>query len=224
MKRAPISTLHMQMGQEVIYLLLVIFLVTSLVLAALLAQSARQADASRSEAARLRAVVDSAAKSAQQSQPPIIMLREADGYSFMPGSAELPAAFADHIRREIVPRLLTISARHKAGIVEVIGHTDGMPVGGVARTRANLDEALARSSEMPMSALVAYDNAGLGLARAVAVGRALRRYGVPDTVDIQTLSAAQLISPSDRAEAAPSSLSDAGRRRIEIRVRRRNAT
>src|SRR5208283_5980803 len=61
-------------------------------------------------------------------QPPIIMLRESEGYSFPSGSAELSAEFKDKLQIEIVPNLQGIITKYHCDIVEVVGHTDGQRV------------------------------------------------------------------------------------------------
>jgi flagellar motor protein MotB len=251
--RIPASTLHLQMGQEVIYLLLVTSLIANFVLATLALRSSKQA--SDLSAARpysellnenrklrqeqtqlqdqiknLQAALDQAhaelAKLNQrglQDQPPIITLREADGFSFSPGSAEISPDFLEKLALEVVPELTALSKNYRAQIVEVIGHTDGKSLRDTLRLKANLDDSLGQYLDPTSTAiLVPYDNVGLGIARAVSVARALRTSGLPADLDIQPLSAASLISPDDHTNPAPR-VSDPMRRRIEIRIRRINA-
>lgn len=67
--------------------------------------------------------------------------------------------------------------------------------------------------------LVPADNAGLGIARAVAVVRALKADGRLNAYSILPLSGAQLIDRDDKVTSGGGG-ADKQRRRIEIRVRR----
>jgi outer membrane protein OmpA-like peptidoglycan-associated protein len=248
MSRAQASTLHLQMGQEVIYLLLVTSLICNLLLVAVALRSSAHVSELRSQlpadgqtAATIkrletekaglllrikqlettlqrveihRAQLTSrvkelegelvAQKSRLQDQPPIIMLRETDGYSFDAGSADIKPEFLARLATEIVPKLTALGAKYGARIVEVIGHTDGMSIGNRLRGKANLDEFLGQYLDASSTVTVfPYDNVGLGISRAVSVARALRQSGLSARFDIQPLSAAYLISPGDRTTAAP---------------------
>jgi outer membrane protein OmpA-like peptidoglycan-associated protein len=209
--RIPASTLHLQMGQEVMYLLLVTSLIANFVLATLVLRSEDKLPQNQPPIIKA------------DDQPPIITLREADGFSFPPGSAEVSPEFLAKLP-DVVRKLATLSERYGAQIVEVIGHTDGTSIRDTLRAKANLDDALGQYLN-PASppALFPYDNVGLGISRAVSVARALRTIGVPAKLDIQPLSAAYLIAPNDRTDPAARRLGDASRRRIEIRIRRVNA-
>ena len=149
--------------------------------------------------------------------PPIITLSEADGYYFETGSAELSPQFRATLSGIIVERLLQIVRQYDVNVVEVVGHTSEQPLSG--RT-SNLDKALllflqGRSSER----LIPSDNAGLGLARAVAVLRVLREDKRLSNLHILPLSGAQLTDIGDRlSTGVPYAVEQ--RRRIEIRVRR----
>jgi flagellar motor protein MotB len=297
--QSPTSTLHLQMGQEVMYLLLVTSLIANFVLAALALRSAKQASelgaphphsavleenrglrqevkqlqnqiqilqgalepfkAEKAELERRNQTLQAAflrveseladAISRQQriedrnrqlekslliyqslppprpdDQPPIITLREAEGFSFSPGSAEISPEFLIKLEREVVPKLTAFSERVSTQIVEVIGHTDGTSIRDTSRVKANLDDSLGQYLDPESAtALFAFDNVGLGMSRAVSVARALRTSGLPLKLDIQPLSAAYLISPRDHTEPAQRRVSDAARRRIEIRIRRINS-
>jgi outer membrane protein OmpA-like peptidoglycan-associated protein len=280
--RSPESTLHLQMGQEVIYLLLVTSLIANFVLATLALRSVKQSEITaarpyaevlrenrqlrqqqtqqESQIKALQATVDQLkaepdklarrnetletavmqAQSAQrqaedkikqleglknlpQDQPPIITLREADGFSFPPGSADVSPEFLAKLP-DVVRKLAALSERYGAQIVEVIGHTDGTSIRDTLRVKANLDDALGQYlNPASTNALFPFDNVGLGISRAVSVARALRTSGLPANLDIQPLSAAYLIAPNDRTDPADRRLGDASRRRIEIRIRRVNA-
>jgi outer membrane protein OmpA-like peptidoglycan-associated protein len=216
--RIPASTLHLQMGQEVMYLLLVTSLIANFVLATLVLRSEDKLKQALKGLPQNQPPIIKA-----DDQPPIITLREADGFSFPPGSAEVSPEFLAKLP-DVVRKLATLSERYGAQIVEVIGHTDGTSIRDTLRAKANLDDALGQYLN-PASppALFPYDNVGLGISRAVSVARALRTIGVPAKLDIQPLSAAYLIAPNDRTDPAARRLGDASRRRIEIRIRRVNA-
>jgi outer membrane protein OmpA-like peptidoglycan-associated protein len=156
-------------------------------------------------------------------QPPIIALREADGFSFERGSADITETFRRRLAEDIVPKLKQLSERYGAQVVEVVGHTDGMPVGSQKKGISNLDDSLAVYFEPRANAgLFPYDNVGLGMARAASVTQALRAAGLASQFDIQPLSAAGLITPEDQMVPAEARKDDPTRRRIEIRIRRKS--
>ena len=149
-------------------------------------------------------------------QPPIIVLRESEGYSFPSGSAELSAEFKDKLQREIVPNLQTIIKKYRCDIVEVVGHTDGQRVIESSTTDANF---LPFAIGLDVSVLPG-SNADLGLLRAWSVIRFIRNNPWPGGVVFYGYSAGHLISETGSIVKEDAPLVDANRRRIEIRVRR----
>lgn len=202
MKRARShSLLHMQMGQETIYLLLSVTLFSALVMASyLLAVSRAQTP----------------------HDPPIVVLPETEGYYFAAGSATLSPGFEERLRRLVVPKVQEIGSRYDAKVIEVIGHTDEIPLHGHGLTPSNLDAVLVPMfTEGTAGEPVAADNAGLGMARAVAVARFLRTSGLGNRFSIVPLSAGSFLRTDDRPTTGGKPVADEARRRIEIRVRQR---
>lgn len=198
-KGSPRSTLHMQMGQETIYLLLAVAMFTTIILAGFLLATLREK---------------------RREDPPIIVLPEAQGFSFAAGSAALTPRFEDRLRRLVLPRVRDIGRRYSASVIEVIGHTDAVPR-STSALRSNLDTVLVPlllGADTPVP--VAVDNAGLGMARAVAVARFMRREGLRDFT-IVPLSAGPFLKPDDTGVTANDDAADEARRRIEVRLRRR---
>ena len=108
-------------------------------------------------------------------KPPIINLEEQQGYKFESGDASLTPAFREKLTREKVPELIRYASAYGVNIIEVIGHTDEIPVG---IRGSNLDYLLipflrSGTGPEPTQQLQATDNAGLGMARAAAVARYL---------------------------------------------------
>ncbi|MBA4041562.1 MAG: hypothetical protein C0474_07175 [Sphingobium sp.] len=198
-KGSPHSTLHMQMGQETIYLLLAVAMFSTIMLAAFLVATLREK---------------------RREEPPIIVLPEAQGFSFAAGSAALTPGFEDRLRRLVIPSVRDIGRRYSASVIEVIGHTDAVPRRSGA-LRSNLDTVLVplllgRDTASP----IAVDNAGLGMARAVAVARFMRREGLRDFT-LVPLSAGPFLKPDDTGVGDGDDAADNARRRIEVRLRRR---
>lgn len=150
--------------------------------------------------------------------PPFFSLSEAGGYYFESGKATLRPDFVKKLRTAIVPLLRKYIDDYGIDVVEVIGHTDEVPMTG----QSNLDALLIPASQSRISteALHSTDNAGLAMARAVAVVRMLRADPRMVGVTILPLSGAQLIVPIDKAADGQSRMSDQRRRRIEMRLRR----
>jgi outer membrane protein OmpA-like peptidoglycan-associated protein len=152
--------------------------------------------------------------------PPIISLSEADGYFFESGSTELSPAFRERLSKTVIDRLLDIIKRHDVNVIEVVGHTDEQPLSGRS---SNLDKLLFPYLQgQSQDKFTPSDNAGLGLARAVAVLKLLHddpRLANRQGLRIIPLSGAQLTTISDEL-ATGTSQAVKKRRRIEIRVRR----
>ena len=150
--------------------------------------------------------------------PPFFSLSEAGGYYFDSGKATLRPEFERNLRSTIIPSLVRNIRDYEVDVVEVIGHTDEVPMSGIS----NLDRSLiaASANRLPIGALTSTDNAGLAIARAVAVVRVLRADPRLASVTILPLSGAQMIVPTDRVADGTARGDDQRRRRIEIRLRR----
>jgi outer membrane protein OmpA-like peptidoglycan-associated protein len=150
--------------------------------------------------------------------PPFLSLSEAGGYYFDSGKATLHPEFEAKLGKTIIPLLRKFIDDYDVNVVEVIGHTDEVPMVGTS----NLDKLLipASASKVAISALQSTDNAGLAIARAVAVVHILRADPRLEGVTILPLSGAQLIAPTDRPADGLATGDDQHRRRIEIRLRR----
>ena len=153
--------------------------------------------------------------------PPIINLSEADGYFFATRSAELTADFAAKLRTAVVDRLVEIGRSFDVDVIEVIGHTDERPV---ASGLSNLDRQLSSvmSGASDVGLLQPADNAGLGLARAVAVVKVLSAEPRLSGFRILPLSGAQLVGTDGRLTRWDERGDVRELRRIEIRMRQSN--
>jgi flagellar motor protein MotB len=152
--------------------------------------------------------------------PPIIRLSEADGNFFQTGSAELSPEFRDRLLTSTPEQILALIKKYDVDVIEVVGHTDEQPVG---LRQSNLDRDLVPvlKNYADVSSLVPADNAGLGLARAVAVVSVLGRSPQLAGYKMIPLSGAQLVN-TDETLALDGSLPGdiRERRRIEIRLRK----
>lgn len=166
----------------------------------------------------VRSAFDTAKLGKKGQWPPFFNLSEAGGYYFDSGKATLKPAFRNNLQRVVIPLLTKNIADYGVDIVEVIGHTDEVPMVG----QSNLDSKLiaASNKQFDIGELRSTDNAGLAIARAVAVVQILRADSRLRGVTILPLSAAQMIVPIDRVADGTAAASDQTRRRIEIRLRR----
>lgn len=162
--------------------------------------------------------VDNARVGKKGEWPPFFSLSEAGGYYFESGKATLKPEFEAKLKSTIIPLLKRNIDDYGVDVVEVIGHTDEVPMVGTS----NLDKLLiaASANKLPIERLQSTDNAGLAIARAVAVVRILRADPRLKGITILPLSGAQLIVPVDKAADGTAAQSDKLRRRIEIRLRR----
>jgi len=156
--------------------------------------------------------------------PPIIRMSEADGYFFKSGSAELSPSFREALIAKTPGEILNYIRKYDVDVIEVVGHTDERPIG--ARQYSNLDRDLLSvlKNDAGVVSLVPADNAGLGLARAVAVVSVLRQSPLLAGYKLIPLSGAQLVNTDETLAIAGSPGDIQQRRRIEIRLRKSNDT
>ncbi|WP_333885420.1 hypothetical protein [Sphingobium yanoikuyae] len=166
----------------------------------------------------VKEVVAASSKGRTGQWPPFFSLSEAGGYFFDSGKATLRPEFERNLKSEVIPMLARSVSDYDVDVVEVIGHTDEVPMSG----SSNLDAALIPASvgRTPIAALRSTDNAGLAMARAVAVVHLLRADPRLRNVAILPMSGAQMIVPVDKVANGTAKGDDQRRRRIEIRLRK----
>ena len=150
-------------------------------------------------------------------KPPIILLKEAEKFSFPIGKAELSPDFEDKLRNDVIPKIVNIKKEYNINTVEVIGHTDGL---ATRNTKfSNLDTELENAvAKQDVSNLYYGSNADLGLIRALAVVFFLQKQPEVEDFKFRVYSAAQLIlTNGELAQESTSSASNESRRRIELR-------
>lgn len=152
--------------------------------------------------------------------PPIIRMSEADGYFFQSGSAELSPAFREALTDQTPFEILNYIRKYDVDVIEVVGHTDERPIG--IRQYSNLDHDLlpVLKNAAGVGSLIPADNAGLGLARAVAVVSVLRQSPLLAGYKLIPLSGAQLVNTDETLAITGSPENIQQRRRIEIRLRK----
>lgn len=182
------------------------------------AREAAQAAGASDAAGFARNAIQNAGKGKKGQWPPFFSLSEAGGYYFDSGKATLRPEFEKNLRIIVIPLLVKNIQDYDIDVVEVIGHTDEVPMVG----QSNLDATLINASngQFSIGDLRSTDNAGLAIARAVAVVRILRSDPRLAGVTILPLSGAQMIVPVDQVADGAAASSDQSRRRIEIRLRR----
>ena len=240
--RSRNSLLHLQMGQEVIYLIFTVSLMVAFLLAIYTIHLERRltpleeaAAAAAEEPAPPETDPESleplkpdpdpgialqAEPDPARDLPPILTLTEAEGYFFELGSAALAPSFLDKLEAEVAPRLAESARRFRVDIIEVIGHTDEVPV---RLQPSSLDRELLSYLQglADEEALVVADNVGLGMARAAAVARVLIADPRLASYEILPLSAGQTIDLGQQLAEGGTASDVRERRRIEVRMRRR---
>lgn len=151
--------------------------------------------------------------------PPIIVLPEAEGFSFETGKADLSPAFRDALAHQIIPQLLYLGDQYRCDVIDCIGHTDEQKI---TKNVSNLDIRLLQNIyQLHGVPLVPGSNADLGLMRCWAVISFLERDGRLAAFKKYGLSAGQAILPSGEiARPGRGPKNDPARRRIELRLRR----
>jgi hypothetical protein len=164
-------------------------------------------------------------------RPPILNLTEGAGFKFTSGSYVISPDFRMKLGTKVAPEILKLGAEHHARVVEVVGHTDSVPMSSSTSLdrRSSLDQKLNTyvSGDKALSgekAVETVDNVGLGMMRAASVVRALKE--LPELQRsgfvFLAMSAGQTTGPDDRpigSESGPPA-GDEKRRRVEIRLRR----
>ncbi len=153
-------------------------------------------------------------------EPPFFNLSEEGGYYFDTGQATLRPDVKRKLEQEVIPRLRKYVDDYGIDVVEVVGHTDEVPMSGIS----NLDKQLilASSNKVAISTLHSTDNAGLAIARAVSVVNFFRSAPLLKGLTILPLSGAQMIVPGDKLSDGTATQSDQSRRRIEVRLRKKS--
>jgi flagellar motor protein MotB len=152
--------------------------------------------------------------------PPIIRMSEADGFFFKSGSAELSPIFHDALVDETPFEILKYIHKYDVDVIEVVGHTDERPIGGHQFSNLDRDLLSVLNNTAGVGSLTPADNAGLGLARAVAVVSVLRQSPLLAGYKLIPLSGAQLVNTDETLAITGSSANVQERRRIEIRLRK----
>jgi flagellar motor protein MotB len=152
--------------------------------------------------------------------PPIIPLREAEGYKFDTGSAEVSPDFGERLRTVIKDAIIETIKKYPADVIEVVGHTDERPINGASNLDSSLIAVL--GGDAPAEQLSSADNVGLGMARAAAVAVVLRSCPELTHFKIIPYSGGQIIEPGDRLATGENSGDRGERRRIEIKIRGSN--
>ncbi len=150
--------------------------------------------------------------------PPYINLNEVSKFSFEIGKATLSPDFVKFLVDVVADQIKLFAEEDDVKIVEVVGHTDDLPIiRGATSFDNDIIDALAGS--YPIEKLLPTDNAGLGIARAVSVINVLKQIdGLSDFTFIP-LSGGQLIIPDDKVVESNLTGDSKVRRRIEIRIR-----
>lgn len=157
--------------------------------------------------------------------PPIIILSEADdeGYHFAFGKAEVPYKLRKDLEEQFIPLLDEWGKTSFCDAIEVIGHTDEVPV---TKTSSNLDSKLILSFQRgEVGQLKPGSNLDLGIIRALAIIDILKQSQWKGNLTgikyFFPYSAGQLILP-DKTIATYNvqnlQKEDRSRRRIEIRM------
>ena len=223
------SLLQSLAGLEVMACLFIAAVFSSIVLAGRLSQGAPECPSDSGPPMcsdvpvldRLQALMAAIPPSqAGYDQPPIISLRESQGYHFVSGSAELSDEFRTKLGGDVADRLIEIAKHYGLDVVEVVGHTDEVPVSSAT---SNLDAHLLAflRGEKSAQQLSFSDNVGLGISRAASVVKELKQNPRLSGFTIIPLSAGQaVLSDGSLSTGAGNRGGEEDRRRIEIRLRR----
>lgn len=159
---------------------------------------------------------------AMNSKAPSINLEDSSKYRFTSGSFALTSDFRNALREEAIPMIRQTIRCYGSDSIELVGHTDGTPAGGMS----NLDNVLSAGiSPAILKRLNAGSNTDLGLLRALTVKTEIQallgKQG--QIISYRALSAGSLIGINGAIDPAANK-DDRSRRRIEIRFFRNSKT
>jgi len=182
-----------------------------------------QAQVTTEDISRLRAQLEQAREAAAQKpdNPPIVILSERNqNYRFAVGSAKISDDFKQALDARIIPWLDRQSKRCNCDAIEVIGHTDSLPVNS---GRSNLDDQLIKAFNQEQTPqLVPGSNLDLGMMRALSIIRYLKQAQTEGQLtQIQYFlpySAGQMLKPNHTLDISPDRTENERRRRIEMRL------
>jgi len=187
-----------------------------------------EAQATTEEVSQLQKQLENAreALSNTPESPPIIILSEQNQhYRFAVGSAEISPSFQKALDQRIIPLLEKQSQQCNCDAIEVIGHTDSLPVNS---GRSNLDEKLIGAfSQEETPNLVPGSNLDLGMMRALSIVRyfkqAQREGRLKEIEYFLPYSAGQMLTPNHTLDTSSETRENEGRRRIEMRLLKSSA-
>lgn len=181
------------------------------------------AEATAEEVSQLQEQLENAREAAAQTpeNPPLIILSERNqSYRFAVGSSDISEEFETALQERIIPLLEAQSQRCNCDAIEVIGHTDNLPVSG---GRSNLDEKLIRAfNQAETPNLVPGSNLDLGMMRALSIIRYLKQAQqqgrLTEIEYFLPYSAGQMLKPNHTLDTSPAATGNESRRRIEMRL------
>lgn len=166
-------------------------------------------------------------------KPPNIQIVDKEGYRFESGSSAMDSAFISALKRNEFPLLASeiidreAEGRVKVDTLEIIGHTDGVPLSSGGNLDQKLPDVLAGRSKILI--LTPGSNNDLGLLRALAVREQWESFidgheqrNILRRIQVRCYSAGQTILPGtkDNAMAHDFRQPDPRARRIEMRLTR----
>jgi len=159
----------------------------------------------------------------ENQQPPLIVLKEAEGYAFNTNSATLSYNFRNKLNGKIVKKIKTFAQEYNCDIVEVYGYTDGEPFGksnGTADFDKKLHNCLVDGCDI--DSIKSSSNLELGMQRAISVVKSLNKL-LKHNAHIKIIrpySGGQFIDSHGKISNINNNLKNSSRRRIEIRLSR----
>jgi len=161
----------------------------------------------------------------EHQQPPLIVLDEAEGYSFGLGSATLNQDFKGGLNDVVIDKIEKFAQKYNCDIVEVYGYTDGKPFGGASTAKNSFDQSLHNCliNGCDMNLIEASSNLELGMKRAVSVVNFLRPQLITKDSTIKIIrpySAGGFLDERGKIAPITEVSNNKLRRRIEIRLSR----
>ncbi|MDA1005138.1 MAG: hypothetical protein O3A87_01465 [Verrucomicrobia bacterium] len=161
-------------------------------------------------------------------EPPNIVLTQDESFVFPSLQATVPADFERRFKSEKRQAVIdALNSPSNVEVIEIIGHTDNVQVGGSSNVDINLEDVFAGNK--PINSLEFGSNCELGLARAIAVkamlNEILQSLDIKDGLTVDGMNRVRQMTyrTYSAAQLFPVDSSKAGReadRRIEIRFTR----
>lgn len=211
------------MQSEIFIVLMIFAILLFIIVFQTLEQIEREKKVLENKLTEYNIIKDDYERMKKNQQPPLIVLKEAEGYSFNTNSATLSKNFKRKLNGSIIKKIKQFAQDYHCDTIEVYGYTDGEPFDDKQGT-VNFDNRLHSCLLMgcDIDTISSSSNLELGMQRAVSVVNFITPMLKSSTLIkiIRPYSGGQFIDSTGKIANIKDTAKNGLRRRIEIRLSR----